>query len=80
MAEGSATVISSILKWSPQSKLSFFLFSGLQVCVSLCNASNSSGFAEAVIVNCFGGLKQAKFRVFWDIHVPSLLKYHIAVL
>lgn len=62
MAEGSATVISSILKWSPQSKL--FLFKGLQVQASLCNVFNSSSFAEAVFVNCFGGLNQARFQVF----------------
>lgn len=52
MAEGSATVISSILKWSPQSKL--FLFKGLQVHASLCNAFNSSGFAETVFLTALG--------------------------
>lgn len=78
MAGGNATVISRILKWSPQSKL--FLFRDLQVYASLCYAFNSSSFTEAVFINCFGGLQRDRFQIFWDIHVLSLLKFHIAVL
>lgn len=61
MAVGSETVISIIL--SPHSKQFSLLFRGLQVCFSLCNASNSGGFPEAAIINCFGGLKQESFGV-----------------
>lgn len=75
MAVGSETVISIIL--SPHSEQFSLLFRGLQVCFSLCNASNSGGFPEAAIINCFGGLKQESFGgwvfmwfvggFFWDI-------------